>query len=622
LTSLFICDPNLPSFLKLMKGQTKKENILMGNEAIAHGLVDNGCTVITSYPGTPASEILSAATKYTKENKLNVHLEWSINEKSAFEVALSNSYAGCRSAVAMKQVGLNVASDPLMSAAYTGVVGGFLIISADDPGPYSSQTEQDSRFMAMFARIPVFDPPSPREAYEMVKTGLELSEHYSIPVMLRPTTRICHARQNVTLREILKPEWKAEFLKDPSRWAATPRFRYKLHKELNRKLNAISQEKKYQPVLHNSTVKASKLCIISSGIAYSYVLDMLNDLKLLDRIALYKIPIPYPLFSGFLNSVTKNYEKILVVEETYPVIELQIPDRRTLYGRLNGYVPREGEITPDVIYPIILKFLDIPVKPPKMPKQGGHRPSLCPGCPHRASYFAIRKALPDALYPGDIGCYTLGINMGGVDTCLCMGASINQAAGFYHSFKTNCTEIPPIVASIGDSTFIHSGIPALMNSVYNSARFVLVILDNNTTAMTGNQPTAATGLLPDGSSGNCMNLEKMIEGCSIKFLKVVDPYDVQRFISVLKDAYAFTRAEEGGIAVIIARHPCIMNVKEQKRYAVTISQECTGCQSCIKDFECPALVLENECVTIDQKLCNGCGVCIHACPIEAIKIER
>lgn len=604
-----------------MKSQTKKEKILMGNEAIAHSIVENGCTVITSYPGTPASEILSSATKYTKENKLSVHLEWSINEKSAFEVALTNSYAGCRSAVAMKQVGLNVASDSLMSAAYTGVVGGFLIISADDPGPYSSQTEQDSRFMAMLARIPVLDPSSPREAHEMVKTGLELSEQYSIPVMLRPTTRICHARQNVSLGETVKLERKADFLKDPSRWAATPKFRYKLHKELNSKLDSISQEKKYEPVLHNSTAKAGKMCIISSGVAYSHILDILNDLELLDRIVLYKIQMPYPIPHGFLNSITKNYEKILVVEETYPVIELQIPDRRNLYGKLNGYVPREGEITPDVIYPAILKFSDIPFKTPEAPKQGGHRPSLCPGCPHRASYFAIRKGLPNALYPGDIGCYTLGINIGGVDTCLCMGASINQAAGFYHSFKTNGNESCPIVATIGDSTFIHSGLPALINSVYNKARFILVILDNGTTAMTGNQPTAATGILPDGSSGNCMELEKMIEGCGIKFLKIVDPYDVQGFISVLKDADAFTRKEDGGIAVIIARHPCIMNAKKQKKYSVTISQDCTGCQSCIKDFECPALVPENERVTINQILCNGCGVCIHACPIEAIKIE-
>ena len=604
-----------------MKKQGKKERILMGNEAIARGMVDSGCSVITSYPGTPSSEILSAATRYVKEDDLQVYLEWSVNEKSAFEVALSNSYAGCRSGIAMKQVGLNVASDSLMSAAYTGVMGGFLIVSADDPGPHSSQTEQDSRLMALFAKIPVLDPSSPREAYGMVRTGLELSERYGIPVMLRPTTRICHARQNVVLGKTLTLERTAAFEKNPSRWAATPKFRYVLHKELNKKLDAIGRRKALQPVLHSASGKKSKLCIISSGVAYSYVLDILLDMNLLGEVALYKVPMPHPLDSTFLGGLTERFKKILVVEETYPVIEYQIPDRRAVWGKLNGYIPRAGELTPDVLYPLILTFAGKPVKSPARAKAGGHRPSLCPGCPHRASYFAIRKALPKGIYPGDIGCYTLGINLGGVDTCLCMGASINQAAGFYHSFETNGKKRPAIVATIGDSTFIHSGFSALINAVYNRARFVLVILDNSTTAMTGNQPTAATGKLPDGSSGNSISLEKIIEACGVTFLKVADPYDVEGFISLLKDADAFSRTEGGGVAVIIARHCCIMNVREQKKVTVTVSDACTGCQSCIKNFECPALMVENERVVINQTLCNGCGVCIHACPVEAIEIE-
>jgi indolepyruvate ferredoxin oxidoreductase alpha subunit len=336
----------------------------------------------------------------------------------------------------MKQVGLNVASDPLMSAAYTGVTGGFLLISADDPGPHSSQTEQDSRFMAMFAKIPVLDPSSPREAYGMVQMGLKLSEQYSIPVMLRPTTVICHARQNVRLGDRIKLKRKASFVKNPSRLAATPRFRFALHRELNGKLEAISTRGKYQPALYNKRAKAGRLCIIASGAAYACTLDMLSELRMLDRIALYKAAMPYPLSLVFLDQLAKGFEKVLVVEETYPVIELQVPDRSRVWGKLNGYVPREGEITPDVLYPLILKFSGRTVRTEKKPKQGGHRPTLCPGCPHRASYFAIRKALPRGIYPGDIGCYTLGINLGGVDTCLCMGASVNQAAGLYHSFTT------------------------------------------------------------------------------------------------------------------------------------------------------------------------------------------
>jgi len=604
-----------------MKRTVNREKILLGNEAIGRAIVNCSCTVVTSYPGTPATEILAAVDRFAKEASLPVYREWSVNEKSAFEIALTNSYAGCRSAVAMKQVGLNVASDSLMSAAYTGVTGGFLLISADDPGPHSSQTEQDSRFMAMFAKIPVLDPSSPREAYEMVRMGLELSEQCSLPVMLRPTTLVCHARQNVGPGSVIRLKRKAAFVKNPARLAATPKFRYVLHKELNRKLDAISQSPRHRPVLINRRAQASQLCIISSGAAYACVLDMLSELKLLEKVALYKAAMPYPLSPAFLGQLAASFKQVLVVEETYPVIELQIPDRRTVQGKLNGYVPREGELTPDVLHPIIAKFSGTSFKRVKAPAPGGQRPTLCPGCPHRASYFAIRKAFSRGIYPGDIGCYTLGINIGGVDTCLCMGASINQAAGLYHSYATGGAELPPIVATIGDSTFLHSGSAALINAVYNKARFILVILDNSTTAMTGNQPTAAIGIRADGSAGNSISLEKLIEGMGIGFLRVFDPYDVQGFIALLHDAQSFAGSEKGGIAVIIARHPCIMNVREGKRYAVTVTDTCTGCRTCIKNFECPALVVgDDDRVTINHLLCTGCGVCVHACPAGAIEI--
>ncbi|MBP1722035.1 MAG: iorA-2, partial [Deltaproteobacteria bacterium] len=258
----------------------KRQKIVMGNEAIGRAIVDCGCTVVASYPGTPATEILSSVDRFAQEGRLPVYREWSVNEKSAFEVALTNSYAGCRSAVAMKQVGLNVASDSLMSAAYTGVIGGFLLVSADDPGPHSSQTEQDSRFMAMFAKIPVLDPASPREAYEMVRMGLELSEQYSLPVMLRPTTVVCHARQNVGSGTLIRLKRKASFVKNPSRLAATPKFRFSLHKELNRKLEAIGRSAQYKPVLINKRAGAARLSIISSGAAYASTLDILRELGL------------------------------------------------------------------------------------------------------------------------------------------------------------------------------------------------------------------------------------------------------------------------------------------------------------------------------------------------------
>lgn len=594
----------------------------MGNEAIAIAIIDNGCNVVTSYPGTPASEILSTVAKYKSTHNLKVHAEWSVNEKAAFEVALSNSYLSGRSAVAMKQVGLNVAADSLMSSAYTGVIGGMLIVSADDPGPYSSQTEQDSRLMAMVANIPVFDPCSPQDAYSMVGIAFELSEKYKIPVMLRPTTRVCHARQNVATSRPVILKRHAKFMRDPTRWAATPRYRYILHKELNAKLDQISRESYIKPITIIKGASGCKYCIISSGVSCSYIEDLMQETDLNKSAVLIKTPMPYPLPPRFLHTIADRFEKILVVEETYPVVELQLPQRKNVYGRLNGFIPREGELTPDVLHPLVKSFLDGHYHRRKpILSQPGQRPSLCAGCPHRASFFAIKRALPKAIYPGDIGCYTLGINMGAVDTCLCMGASINQAAGFYQSFKVSGGETRSIVATIGDSTFIHAGVPALINSIYNDARFILVILDNSTTAMTGNQPTASTGILADGSRGNSIPLERLLEGCGVRFLQVIDPYDIPRFVAVIKEADTFTRAKDGGVAAVIARHACIMNSKRQKQYAVRVTQACTGCHYCVTNFECPALVPSKNDVSINQMLCTGCGVCIHVCPLKAIQAQ-
>lgn len=607
-------------------GETDKYRILMGNEAIARTIIEQGCTMATSYPGTPASEILSSIAQYRQEENLKIHVEWSVNEKAAFEVALSHSYMGGRAAVSMKQAGLNVASDPMLSAAYTGTIGGFLIVSADDPGPHSSQTEQDSRMLAMLAKVPVLDPVSPRNAMTLVGFGYQLSEKYNLPVMLRPTTRICHARQKVTIGPIVTLKRKAKFSRDPNRWAATPRFRLKLHQELNDKLRAISLEKSLLPRMAVKNPSSFRHCIISSGVTYAYIYDLLSDFNLLHEVSLVQIPMPYPLPLKQVQHVVDTFEHILVVEESSPVIELQIGNRKKIQGRLDETIPPQGEITPDVLFPIINQFLKRPHKQGRISKEAGQRPTLCAGCAHRAAFYAIKKALPKALYPSDIGCYTLGINLDAVDTCLCMGASINQAAGFFHSFQITGSESRSIVATIGDSTFIHSGITALVNSVYNKARFILIILDNGTTAMTGNQPTAATGMLPDGTPGTSIALEQIIHGCGIKFLNVIDPYDVPEFVNLLKEAEQFTRSAQGGIAVIIARHPCLMNrdkFRPQEKQSVWVAEECTGCQYCIINFECPALHFEtsNKKVSIDGALCTGCAVCIHVCPVNAIKAK-
>jgi indolepyruvate ferredoxin oxidoreductase alpha subunit len=592
----------------------------MGNEAIARGLIESGCAMATSYPGTPASEILAATAAFKQQHDLRMHCQWAVNEKIAFEIAYAGSMTGLRSAVSMKQVGLNVASDPLMSAAYMGTAGGFLVISADDPGPHSSQTEQDSRMMAMIAKIPVLDPDSPRQAKDMVTAAYRLSEEFSIPVMLRPTTRVCHARQDVVPGPIAAIEKTVDFKKDPSRWAATPKFRLQLHAALEEKLTALARHSETQPLRHNPDARSDR-AIVSSGVAAAHVKDILKDLHLWNAIPFYQVLQPFPLHEAFIVHLLQSYAEILVVEETMPVIEMQLADRRHVRGKVDGTVPEVGELLPEKIQQIVGDFTATPTATVALPSVPGRRPTLCAGCPHRASFFAIKKAAPKAIYTSDIGCYTLGLNLKAVDTVLCMGAAISQAAGFYHAYKY--AEKPrDIVATIGDSTFFHAGVPALIDAVHQNVRFVLVILDNRTTAMTGSQPTPASAKCADGRPVTPVALESLVKGCGVGFCEEGDPYALESFIDLVKQALKYSR--EHGPAVVVARHPCII---DQRRSAeplahidVTVSEDCDDCGYCLQHFECPALVrnAEIEQMSIDPIVCSGCGVCLNICPRGAI----
>lgn len=606
-----------------------KRQILLGNEAIAHGLLEAGCSVAASYPGTPASEVLGALVSLKSREKLKVHLEWSVNEKVAFEVALANSYTGSRSSVIMKQVGLNVAADPLMSAAYTGVKGGFVLVSADDPGPHSSQTEQDSRCYAMMAKIPVLDPSSPEQARDWVSQAFTLSEKYEIPVMLRPTTRVCHARQDMESRPFSEREHFPLFEKNPSRWAATPKFRLVLHRELNEKIEKIAQEPEFYPRWINERMFSARssppLCIVTSGVVLTYAAEVLSDLGLWDRAALYQVPMPYPLAPAFRDELLSRYEKILVIEETDPVIELQLQNRDKVFGRTTGTVPCAGELLPEVVEKVLRKFFGLPESSqPEASPVPGRRPTLCAGCSHRAAFFAIRKAFPKGIYPGDIGCYTLGLNLGAVDTVLCMGASVSQATGFYHAYRKPRKDSPPIVATIGDSTFFHAGIPALINAVVQGARFVLVILDNSTTAMTGHQPTPAEGQTLDGVPVPRISIPDLVTACGVRYVKTEDPYNFESFFRLLKEAGKHVQDPEGGIAVVIAKHPCLMDrrhTESRVRHTIIVNEKCKGCAFCIKHFECPALQFQGEekPILLDAHLCVGCGVCVHVCPHGALE---
>lgn len=588
---------------------------LSGNSAIAHGIVEAGAAVATAYPGTPSTEILEDVARYKKLYDLPIYVEWSVNEKIAFDIAYATAITGKRAAVSMKQVGLNVASDSLLSAAYTGVVGGLVLISCDDPGPHSSQTEQDTRLFSIFAKVPALDPATPQEALEMVKYAFDLSERYGIPVIVRPTTRLCHglANVNATTPEPHKP--KAAFKKNAARWAATPAFRIGLHKELEEKLKKIREEFETAP-FNSADDDKSSLGIIASGVAYATVRDILEETG--TRIPILKIGTVHPLPLQLVERFIARFKKVLVIEEPDRAIEIQIRNRTNVLGRETGHVPTSGELVPEVVYEIIRTLAALPEQ--KIPDISFKTvaPTLCPGCGHRSAFFAIRKANMKGIFPSDIGCYTLGINMGAVDTCLDMGAGITIADGISKSYAQD-GECAPVIATIGDSTFFHAGIPALLNAVVSKSAFVLVILDNDIVAMTGHQPTPASGIQADRRAVGKASLRELVKACGVEFIQEIDAYEVKELSEVVKKAREYARTKSK-VAVLIAKHPCVLIHPNEKRVKVTVTDECNGCEYCLKFFECPALKMDavSEKVYIDRSVCVDCGECVDACPTKMI----
>jgi len=616
-----------------------KQAFLLGNGAMALGLLEAGCQMLTSYPGTPSSEILPETVRFAKQAELNTVIEWSVNEKVAFDNAFAAAISGKRAACCMKMVGLNVAADSFFSAAYIGNIGGLVVISCDDPGPHSSQTEQDSRFMARMAKVPVLDPSSPEEARSMIQTEFEISEEFQVPVLVRPAIRICHARQNISYGDLKNNDTTASFKREPTRWASTPKFRFLQHKALNEKHIKIAEKFAFLTPYNQHDIQPGQthpLGIVAGGVPSAVVADLLAEFGRTD-IPVLKLGAPYPFPASLADPFMDACDRVLVIEETDTVIEYLLGDRRKTFGRLSGHVPMEGELVPEKILVVINQALsdcglaplttdntardafelsaslDLPVR----------RPTLCPGCPHRASFYAIRKAVPKAIYPSDIGCYTLGSNLGGVDTVLDMGAGITLASGFWHAFQQDGVD-KPVIATMGDSTFFHSGTTGLINAVYNDARFVLVILDNGITAMTGMQPAITQGIRVDGRKGNAIALETIVKGCGVEYLKVVDPYEVTHTIDEIRAAHEWTLSPDGGIAVIIARHPCVIGLRDQaltETFEVTVTEECDDCGLCHLRFECPAMKRdpEKKKTWIDPVLCSGCGVCLHICPKDAVQ---
>ncbi len=597
---------------------------LLGNVAIAKGILEAGAGLVAGYPGTPSSEIIESMVDLRGE--LPVHVEWSVNEKVALEVAIGSSWTGTRSAATMKHVGLNVAADPFMTLAYLGVGAGLVIISADDPFCHSSQNEQDSRRFAQFASVPCLDPADPQEAKDMAKYGFELSEKFNIPVMLRPTTRVSHARADVEAGEFMPPKDEAKFIKNPARRVALPVHARPLHTELIAKQSAIEEALAAAP-WNRLTIKGDH-GVIASGIAGLYAEEAIADLDLdLSFLRIGTFPAP----SRMIEELLKHVSKVLVVEELEPVLEEQV-ERIALKTRpeveilgknglvkdgpgKDGYISREGELDFLQVRNAIARMEGLSEKAAKRVEASDkilppRPPALCPGCSHRATYYAMRKAFGrGAIYPSDIGCYTMAVNMGTVDTCLCMGASITLASGIRFGGETD-----PICCSLGDSTFLHGGLTGLLNAAYNKARITVTVLDNSTTAMTGHQPHPATGFTATGETTAQVSLEAVAKALGAGLVETVDPYDLNGAIEGFKRAKEFP-----GLSVVIARQACVIKARRggTGRKAFAVGEGCEGCRLCV-DFGCPAIEFEGEKARINA-LCTGCGVCAKICSSFAIE---
>lgn len=591
----------------------------MGNQAIALGAIHAGVGLVSGYPGTPSTEILETVAARRGED---TYVEWSVNEKAALEVAAGAAYAGVRAMVTMKQVGLNVASDPLMSLAYVGVKGGMVVVVADDPGPISSQTEQDTRNFAAHCKLPVFDPESPEEAYRMVRDAFELSEKYGTPVLLRPTTRVCHGCASVELREPLEVRRPQGFQKDSSRWVIFPRLSYRRHGEIEERNRELTHE--LSEYGENRVSGAGRLAVAAGGVSRAYVKEALELLG--EEPRLLEVATPFPFPEDLALEFLKGVDQVLVAEELDPVIEralLQLIGCHHLpvevKGKLMGEVPANGENSVELMKGVLAKYLGLPApsEPPaaETPELPVRPPVLCAGCPHRASFYAVKQAMKGrkAVFSGDIGCYTLGnaapLDM--VDTCLCMGAGVTVAQGL-HRAEPDAVNF----GFLGDSTFFASGITGVVNAVYNQTRMVLVVLDNSTTAMTGHQPHPGTGETMMGDVSQKIEIADLLEAIGVESVEIVDPLDLEEAVEAVKSA-----ADCEGVSAVIFRSPCIAVTRGQSPWTVD-AEKCTGCFKCVRELGCPALYREDGKVKIDPAQCTGCGLCGQVCPFGAIKGGR
>jgi indolepyruvate ferredoxin oxidoreductase alpha subunit len=615
----------------LLKDEFGKRVLLLGNEAVARGAIEAGVAVVTTYPGTPASEIGDSISAIAGEAGL--YMEYSTNEIVAAEVASGAAECGVRALTAMKHVGLNVASDLIMTLAYAGIRGGYVVVTADDPECYSSQNEQDNRFYALLSGLPCLEPSDPQEAKDMIVSAFGASEKLELPVMLRTTTRVSHTRGPVVFGNLQKLRLNGEFIRDLGRLVMVPAYSRPKHEVLlshMKKAGEFSESSPFNRIVQNGR---SDFGMISSGSAYNCAVEA-ADLIGLD-VDILKLGMTHPLPEKLIGEFLSKHKRIIIVEELEPYLETQVkaiakdcaPNVEVFGKTKETYLPREGELSTRRVATALseithrklpIEFSAIDEKYAQATKTLAPRPPiLCAGCPHRASFYVIRRVVGDrALYATDIGCYALGITppLSIGDIMICMGASVGVSQGIWKATGKDA------LAIIGDSTFLHAGIPGLINAVYNNHKIIVAVLDNMTTAMTGHQPHPGTGLTGMGTTSKRVDIAKVARGCGVKFVKVVDPFRVKEAMAVLSEALMHE-----GPSVLVFRAPCsLAEVREKRRQNIQmtprrISKKCTNCMACIKLLGCPALILDNGKVCIDGQLCTGCSLCTSVCPYAAIE---
>jgi len=618
--------------------------ILLGNEAIARGILEAGVIIGAGYPGTPSSEILTTLAEMQKYYP-SLKVEWSINEKVAFEVAYGGSMSNARSVASMKHVGVNVASDAFMTAAYAGARGGMVLISADDPNCYSSQNEQDNRYFGLHALVPIFEPSNPQEAKDLIKYAFDFSEYFQTIVLFRTTTRLNHGRGDVLLGEIKEIDREYGFDWDRSRWVCLPSHSRVLRFRLLERLEEISKfadEFPYNSLkISDEKVNGKKYGFVAAGIPYAQLIDALNFFNLKDKVSILKLGMVFPPPKKLIKELLNSVDRVLVVEELEPFIEnilKQIAYEEGLAKEIEihgkDFLPQNGEFPAELYLETLSALMDLEyggvsiphdllIIPPRLP-------ILCPGCSHRSSFYAIKqvekKMKTKFVNSSDIGCYTLAVYkpLEGLDTEICMGASIGLANGI----SKIQPEENPVLAILGDSTFFHSGIPALINAVHNQNDILVMILDNRATSMTGMQDNPGTGIKITKEFGTRVIIEDLVQGCGVvkENIWIEDSNKLTDMIQKLEQA-----VKAKGVRVFISRHKCSLlevnefRLKQMNPPTIKIDPvKCKGCLICVDKFGCPSIIF-NEAekkAHIEQESCRGCKVCIDVCIHDAIFEEE